>query len=425
MPQPSSLRSACAAALLLAFGTAALGQPAGPTVVHGQAQFQQQGNTLLVTTRNGAGTQHSAIDWRAFSVPAGSSTRFLQPGADSTAINRVTGPSPSEIFGSLSSNGRLVLVNPAGVAIGAGAVVDTAGFTASTLRLSDADALAGRLRFDAGVLPGPIHVQGHVIARNGDVVLLGTNIAVGAGALLQAPAGAVVLAAGQRAELTGRGLEGIRLEVVAPADRVMNLGRLEGDAVGIFAAQLQHSGVVQANTIVRIQDKLHLAGLQMEKKGDKGAKDDKGPKDDKDPKGDKGAKDDKGPNNGKGPKDDKAGRGNSGYHVGGKTTESGVMEDADSGSASSAADDSAGSAAADDSSDDIRSTSSAPASVPPSAPPPAPMVEAAMRTVFVMSDLQPPALTPPQDAKDMKSMARKEHEESDAKVLGAAAQECP
>src|SRR5690606_21401535 len=95
-------------------------------------------------------TGHSAINWQSFSVPRGSVTQFNQPNAASLSINRVVGPDPSAIFGTLSSNGRLVLVNPAGITVGAGAVVDTAGFTASTLRMSDADALAGRLLFGEG-----------------------------------------------------------------------------------------------------------------------------------------------------------------------------------------------------------------------------------------------------------------------------------
>ena len=93
------------------------------------------------------GTNHSAIDWQSFSIPGGSTTHFQQPDAASLSINRVVGNNPSALFGTLSSNGRLVLVNPSGIAVGAGAVVDTAGFTASTLRMSDADARAGRLVF--------------------------------------------------------------------------------------------------------------------------------------------------------------------------------------------------------------------------------------------------------------------------------------
>src|SRR3990172_7826601 len=62
-------------------------QPAGAQVISGQASLAQQGNSLVVTTQNGAGTTHSAINWQSFSVPAGSTTRFNQPSASSTSIN--------------------------------------------------------------------------------------------------------------------------------------------------------------------------------------------------------------------------------------------------------------------------------------------------------------------------------------------------
>jgi filamentous hemagglutinin family protein len=228
----------------------AFGQPAGAQAILGQAQLQQQGTSLVVTTQNAVGTNRSVINWQSFSVPAGSTTRFDQPSAKSLSINRVVGNDPSAIFGSLSSNGRLVLVNPAGIAVGAGAVVDTAGFTASTLRLSEADALAGRLVFGGdGLGGGALKVDGQILARSGDVVLIAPNVQVGSQALVQAPGGATILAAGQKVELTGRGLEGIRLELQAPADQAVNLGTLQGDAVGIFAGQLKHSGLIQATAV--------------------------------------------------------------------------------------------------------------------------------------------------------------------------------
>src|SRR3954466_3139472 len=49
----------------------ALAQPAGAQVIQGQASFAQQGNSLVVTTQNGAGLNHSAINWQSFSIPAG------------------------------------------------------------------------------------------------------------------------------------------------------------------------------------------------------------------------------------------------------------------------------------------------------------------------------------------------------------------
>jgi filamentous hemagglutinin family protein len=258
------LAAAALAALAAGWATGAAAQPAGATVVFGNAQFQQLGRSLLVTTSNGAGTQHSVIDWRSFSVPAGSITHFLQPGADSTSINRVTGNKPSDIFGTLSSNGRLVLVNPSGIAVGQGAVIDTAGFTASALGMSDADAIAGRLRFSNAHGKAGVDIRGNVLARSGDVVLLGTEVTTDKDAIVSAPNGSVILAAGQRIALTGRGLEGIVLEVSSPSDRVVNLGRLQGDAVGMFASQLTHTGVIQANHVILRADKLRL-----ERGGDK------------------------------------------------------------------------------------------------------------------------------------------------------------
>src|SRR5687767_7606152 len=204
--QPRHLVLAIGAALAAGWQASGNAQPVGATVVHGQAQLTQQGSNLLVVTRNGVGTHHSAIDWRSFSVPQGSITRFEQPTVTSTSINRVTGGNPSAIFGQLSSNGRLVLVNPHGITVGAGAVVDTAGFTASTLRMSDADALAGRLVFGGdGLGGGALTVDGKIVARGGDVVLIAPNVQVGSQAVVKSPEGATILAAGQKVELTGRG----------------------------------------------------------------------------------------------------------------------------------------------------------------------------------------------------------------------------
>ena len=193
--RPAGMALAVAAAF--AGAGQALAQPTGAQVISGQASLQQQGNNLVVTTQNAVGTNRSAINWQSFSIPAGSATRFEQPSATSLSINRVLGNNPSALFGTLSSNGKLVLVNPSGIAVGTGAVIDTAGFSASTLRMSDADALAGRLVFGGDGLPGgALNVEGRILARSGDIVLIAPNLQTGANALLQAPNGSAILAAG-------------------------------------------------------------------------------------------------------------------------------------------------------------------------------------------------------------------------------------
>lgn len=242
-----------AAALCSAF--AALAQtppqlPSGKQDVAGHAHVSVSGTHMLITTQNAANALHSATDWRSFSIGAGHSVRIEQPTAGSMSINRVTAPNPSLLMGSLSSNGHVVLVNPYGITVGQGAVIDTARFTASTLAMSESDAKAGRLRFEADGVPGSMVVQekAEVVAREGDVVLLARDVQVEAQAVVRSEGGAVILAAGQKVEITGRGLEGIRLEVQAPTDRAVNLGTLQGDAVGIFAGTLRHSGAIRAQT---------------------------------------------------------------------------------------------------------------------------------------------------------------------------------
>lgn len=217
-----------------------------------QRTYNAAGTQLTVTTTNGQGASHSAINWQSFSIGAGNATRFQQPNAASLSINRVVTNVPSQIFGTLSSNGKLVLVNQSGITVGAGAVVDTAGFTASVLGMSDADAAAGRIRFNAdglGQATGALRVEGNIIARGGDVVLIAPDIEVAKTAVVEAANGTAILAAGQRVEVTGRGLEGIVMQVQAPTDRAVNLGTLKGDAVGIFAGQLRHSGIIQAHGV--------------------------------------------------------------------------------------------------------------------------------------------------------------------------------
>ncbi|MDB5953940.1 filamentous hemagglutinin N-terminal domain-containing protein [Ramlibacter sp.] len=244
--RPAAAALAVAAVFAGQCGTAAA-QATGAQVIAGQASLVRSGNNLVVTTQNAPGTNHSALNWQSFSVPAGSITQFDQPSAASTSINRVVGPDPSAIFGTLRSNGRLVLVNPAGIAVGTGAVVDTAGFTASTLQMSEADAIAGRMRFSNQGNSAGLTVGGTIRAQGGDIVLVAPNVQTASTALIQSD-GATILAAGQKVEISGRGLEGIHLDVQA-GDQAVNLGTLRGDAVGIFAGTLRHSGLVQAQAV--------------------------------------------------------------------------------------------------------------------------------------------------------------------------------
>ena len=125
-------------ALAACFSSVAWANPTGPVVTVGNAAISQSGKTLQITNTPGA-----VIQWQGFSIAADETTRFVQSSAASTVLNRVVGNMPSSLLGQLQSNGRVYLLNPNGVFIGAGAIIDVAGFAASTLRFTDADFLAG------------------------------------------------------------------------------------------------------------------------------------------------------------------------------------------------------------------------------------------------------------------------------------------
>ena len=72
------------------------------------------------------------------------------------------------------------------------------GFTASTLAMSDADARAGRTRFAVdGAAPGALNA-GWLLAAMAMWVLVAPSVEGAQSAVIEAPNGAVILAAGKR-----------------------------------------------------------------------------------------------------------------------------------------------------------------------------------------------------------------------------------
>jgi filamentous hemagglutinin family protein len=229
-------------AVAAAFSSVALGNPLNPTVVVGSATFQSTANTLTVTNTNGA-----VINWRGFSIGQGEITRFIQPGALSQVLNRVTGGSPSVILGALQSNGRVFLINQNGIAFGPGAQVDVGGLVVSSLGLSNADFAAGRLNFTQQAGAGGIVNQGVIRTASGGLVALVAPNVENHG-VIQAPNGDVILAAGKSANLVDLQRPQIQVEVNAADNQALNVGQLVGRNIGIYAGAIRHAGIANANT---------------------------------------------------------------------------------------------------------------------------------------------------------------------------------
>jgi filamentous hemagglutinin family protein len=216
--------------------------PTGGMVVGGSATFGVSGNTLAVTNSPGA-----IINWQSFNIAPNEVTRFIQQTATSAVLNRVIGGDPSSILGSLTSNGRVYLINPSGITFGLGSQIDVGGLVASSLNLSNADFLAGKNNFTAVSGAGNIVNQGNLKAANGGQIYLVAPSVENSG-VITAPNGDVILAAGKSANLVDARNPDIQVEVMAPSNQVLNIGSIVGKNIGIYGGLIRHSGTINATT---------------------------------------------------------------------------------------------------------------------------------------------------------------------------------
>ena len=218
--------------------------PTNPTVISGAATFAASGKTLNVTNTPGA-----IINWQGFSIKADELTRFIQQNAQSAVLNRVVSQEQSAILGQLLSNGRVYLINPNGITIGSGARIDTAGFVASSLNLSDGDALAGKFKLRDTGSSGKVINNGTITTASGGFVYLIAPDVENNG-IITSPKGEISLAAGKSVELVDSQKPELRVEFTAPENTAVNVGKMiaEAGTVGIFAGVIKQSGLISANS---------------------------------------------------------------------------------------------------------------------------------------------------------------------------------
>ncbi len=241
-------RTVLSVALGSAFAApAAWANPMDPVVVHGTASFAGHGNTLTITN-----SPNAIIHWQSFSIGPQELTQFQQVNAQSAVLNRVVGPDASSLLGTLQSNGRVFLINPAGILIGRDARIDVAGLVASTLNIADLDFLGGKLNFQAGAIAGSVVNQGLVATPfGGQVFLIGPQVENDG--IIRTPGGGAVLAAGRQVTLGDTSVPNIAVQVSAPGDRAVNLGEIlvEGGSAGLYGALVDQKGVVRADSVSR------------------------------------------------------------------------------------------------------------------------------------------------------------------------------
>jgi filamentous hemagglutinin family protein len=229
----------------------ALANPTGPTPVRGVSSISGLGTPSVTVNTNNA---KAIINWQGFSIGFDELTRFNQPSAVSAVLNRVTSTQASSILGSLQSNGQVFLINPNGIFFGGGATVDVAGLVASSLNLTNADFISGRLRFTETPGAGQVVTSGLTKAPS--------EFGGGPGTVISAPGGfvylvapsisssgdinatEVILAAAKSVEIMNPGTPHVTVNITAgPNNTIENFdGGISGGRIDMFAGMIHISG---------------------------------------------------------------------------------------------------------------------------------------------------------------------------------------
>ena len=264
----SALALATAAVALC--GASARAQLAGGHVVAGQATISQSSATSTLIRQT---SPSALITWTGFSIPRGSSVTFEQPSASAIALNRVLGGSPSFLLGSLSANGQVWLVNPAGIVVGSGATISAAGVLLSTADIHDADFLAGNYSFSVpGNAGAGIVNKGAITAdAGGSVVLAGAHVTNEG--LIAASLGTVVVAGASTyaVDFAGDGLLSFAIDSGSSASRTLvnNAGTIAAPgglvlmtaktATDVLDNVINTSGIVEATSAANVNGTIVLS----------------------------------------------------------------------------------------------------------------------------------------------------------------------
>ncbi|MFC7286781.1 filamentous hemagglutinin N-terminal domain-containing protein [Herminiimonas glaciei] len=202
----------------------------------------------------------AVINWQSFSTAPNETVNFNQPNAASITLNRVIGNEQSVLQGALNATGKVFLVNPNGVLISTGATVNTGGFLASTLNITDDDFNKGNYTFKGNGSTTSVTNLGTITVTDGGYVVLMGHLVSNQGAIV-ATKGTVSLNAGNKVTLNfnGNSLLSVTIDEGALNALVENKQAIYADggqviltakaADELLGSQVNNTGIVQAQTI--------------------------------------------------------------------------------------------------------------------------------------------------------------------------------
>lgn len=273
-PKMRLMLLACTA-LTAGVGLAAQAAPSGASYDPQTVSVSQAGARTTVTQT----TARAVVDWSSFDVGAQEAVAFSQPGSDAAILNRIHSPTASQIDGTLTAPGRVIIQNGNGVFFGANARVDVGSLVATTLQV-DKDQFLGSGRLVLNGLTNPdagVANAGQITAADkGLVALVGARVANSG--VIKARLGTVALASGAAATIDFGGDGLVQIALTDPLTRqptgagalVANSGHIAADggsvllsanaAAGLISQAINLSGVIEARSVGQSGGQVALLG---------------------------------------------------------------------------------------------------------------------------------------------------------------------
>uniref|UniRef100_UPI001AE3561E two-partner secretion domain-containing protein n=1 Tax=Haemophilus influenzae TaxID=727 RepID=UPI001AE3561E len=192
------------------------------------------------------------INWKQFNINQNEMVQFLQENNNSAVFNRVTSNQISQLKGILDSNGQVFLINPNGVAIGKNAIINTNGFTASTLDISNENIKARNFTFEQTKDKALAEIVNHgliTVGKDGSVNLIGGKVKNEG--VISVNGGSISLLAGQKITISDIANPTITYSIAAPKNEAVNLGEIfaKGGNINIRAANIRNQGKLSADSV--------------------------------------------------------------------------------------------------------------------------------------------------------------------------------
>ncbi|CAL7960396.1 putative Filamentous hemagglutinin N-terminal domain-containing protein [Gammaproteobacteria bacterium] len=208
------------------------------------------------------------VNWKTFNVGTDATVNFNQPSPSSVILNRVQSTDPSQILGTINSNGKVVLINPSGFIFASGSQVNVGSLIASTMGTSDNDFLSGKYVFSRNNSNGSILNEGTLTAADGGMIALLAPTVKNEGVIV-ANMGSVVMAAGEKItfDFNGDNLINLTVEPSKVNALVENkkLIKAQGGQVYMLASaaagvvgDVVHTSTISANRIEKKGGKIYL-----------------------------------------------------------------------------------------------------------------------------------------------------------------------